>query len=233
MDYYSTLQSTYVNRKSLFTVGFSCMMFFSMSIFSPLFAQTSPTQPNPSIDAFFSQYINNPMVEVEALKTAEKSPVWTANICHSAEFEMSKDVLVYSKLLFNADGQLTAGAWKQQFRTKGCGQSLILNTLTEVTALNSIAMFDLVPGTTLADPVLAKTAKADAIQAVPPGPSGCTQAYVADTNFTGYGSNTAGQAGVGPPWQEVWTIDQCGQDETATLLFTPTTTGTTISVVPN
>jgi len=94
--------------------------------------------------------------------------------------------------------------------------TMTLNVLTKVTATGTLATGPLLPGGTIADPVLQNAAQAYAVAAAGGLPAGCTDAYVANTAFGGY----EGQAQPAP-WKEIWILSLCGTNRNVLMHFTP------------
>ena len=92
----------------------------------------------------------------------------------------------------------------------------------------------LLPGTTIADPLLQRDGiryATLAAEANGPKPAGCNTVRVVDTAFGAYGTPAPkARPGVDPrSWTENWTVDACGTSTLVKLSFLPDATGTTIS----
>jgi len=169
----------------------------------------------------------------EVLADARGTPAWVALGCHSATFATAPEVAVYAPVKFDVSGAPVAGEWREGVVATGCGQSMQLNVLTEVTAPSTLASGALLPGATITDPVLQNAAQAYAVRAAGGLPAGCKNAFVANTAFLGFssGAKAMPQGEVTSPWQEDWVLDFCGGLKVVRLQFSPGVEGISLGVV--
>ena len=164
------------------------------------------------------------------LYTAKQTPVWTRISCRAARFARAPEIGVYVRVQFDKSGIPISGEWREGVVASGCGAPITLNVLTLITAPATLATGYLLPGDTIADPILQNYAQSFALKAAGGLPNGCTDAYVANTKFVGYdGPGSAGNIG---PWKEVWTLHLCGPPRRVLMQFIPDATGTTIAAHP-
>ena len=128
----------------------------------------------------------------------------------------------------------TSGVWKLTTRWTGCGKSKTFNLFYNIVPGGQSSRTALLPGTTIADPLLQRDGIAYAklaIEANGPKPAGCKAIRVIDTAFGAYGpAAPAVRPGVDPrSWNENWTVDACGTAAIVKISFLPNATGTTIS----
>jgi hypothetical protein len=181
----------------------------------------------------------------EVLSAAQATPGWAQTACQGATYTAAPEVGVYTPIQFDAAGAPVAGEWREGIVVSGCGRQKRLNVLTKVTAPSTLATGPLLPGATIADPVLQNVAQYYAVKAAGGLPAGCAQAFVADTAFGGYdggaaaaapGASTPGAlapAGqIAAPWHETWTMNFCGAQKRVTLHFVPGDQGVSINAVP-
>jgi hypothetical protein len=177
----------------------------------------------------FAAVIQNPGHRQMVLDAARQSPAWTHISCAAASFAPAPEIGVYVPVQFGKDGEPIAGAWREGVVASGCGAPITLNVLTRITAPATLATGFLLPGATIADPVLQNVAQSFALRALGGLPAGCEDGYVANTVFTGYDSPN-GNSG---PWKEIWTLDLCGPQLRVLMHFIPDATGTTINAQPD
>lgn len=144
------------------------------------------------------------------------------------------DVAFYTTPTFNQAGVPVSGAWKLKTRWTGCGRSKTFNLFYNIVPGGQSSRTALLPGTTIADPLLQRDGiryarlAAEANGAKSPA---CTTVRVIDTAFGAYGAPAPNvRPGVDPrSWTENWTVDACGAATVVKLSFLPDATGTTIS----
>lgn len=163
------------------------------------------------------------------LQSAQATPAWAHLACAGARFAPVQQIAVYLPMVFDKNGEPVSGEWRESMIASGCGSSLTLNVLTQVTGPARLATGYLLPGSTIADPILQNAAQRVAVKAAGGVPAGCKAAFIADTEFAGFEApDAAKQTG---PWKEVWTLDLCGPPRRTTLHFAADATGVAISAV--
>ncbi len=165
----------------------------------------------------FAAVLQNPGHRQTVLDAARDSPAWTHLSCPAARFAQAPEIGVYLPVVFDKNGVPVSGEWREGLTATGCGAPITLNVLTQITAPATLATGYLLPGSTIADPVLQNYAQAFALKAAGGLPAGCKDGYVANTAFAGYeGADAAQQTG---PWKEIWTLDLCGPPERVLMHF--------------
>ena len=144
------------------------------------------------------------------------------------------DVAFYKMPTFNAAGAPTSGVWKLTTRWTGCGKSKTFNLFYNIVSGGQSSRTALLPGATIADPLLQRDAIGYAklaVEANGPKPAGCNSIRVVDTTFGASGAAAPTvRPGVDPrSWTESWTVDACGAMGIVKVSFLPDATGTTIS----
>ena len=179
----------------------------------------------------FAAVLQDPGHHQMVLDAARQSPAWTHISCAAASFAPSPEIGVYVPVQFGKDGEPISGAWREGVVASGCGAPITLNVLTRITAPATLATGFLLPGATIADPILQNYAQSFALKAAGGLPAGCKDGYVANTAFAGYdAANPNGNSG---PWKEIWTLDLCGPPRRVLMHFIPDVTGTTINAQPD
>jgi hypothetical protein len=191
----------------------------------PAMAGAAPTAKNP-MAMRFAAVLQDPGHRQLVLDSAKESPAWTHISCAGASFAQAPEVGVYVPVVFDKNGEPVAGEWREGLVASGCGAPITLNVLTQITAPATLATGFLLPGATIADPVLQNYAQSFALKAAGGLPAGCTDGYVANTEFAGYDAANSGTK-IGP-WKEIWTLDLCAPPKRVTMHFIPDATGTTI-----
>jgi len=182
-------------------------------------------QAKPEND--FANIIQNIGHHQAVLDAARQTPVWTHIACAAASFNEAPEIGVYIPVQFDPSGEPIAGEWREGIIASGCGAAMTLNVLTKVTATATLATGPLLPGGTIADPVLQNAAQSNALLAAGGLPPGCKDAYVANTAFTGYEGSPPRQ-----PWKELWTLSLCGAMKHVTMHFTPDGQAITVQASP-
>ena len=156
--------------------------------------------------------------------------------CPAAVYTTTGTVGILVPLQFDAAGQLTGGAWKEQIRESGCGGDRLLNAATIATAGGGLETRPLLPGTTIADPELQQDSVRYAAGAIGGMPPGCDQGAVTDTRFVGADGQPPGAlpTPLDPPrpWTEIWTLQACAKRAQVEMHFKPDATGTDIHASP-
>jgi hypothetical protein len=179
----------------------------------------------------FAGVIQNPGHRQTVLDAARHSPAWTHMSCAAASFAPAPEIGVYVPLQFDKNGAPISGEWREGVVASGCGAPITLNVLTRITAPATLATGYLLPGATIADPILQNYAQSFALKAAGGLPAGCKDGYVANTAFAGYDSAKANDDS--GPWKEIWTLDLCGPPKRVLMHFIPDGNGTTINAQPD
>jgi len=201
-----------------------------VTLLTPLAAQAQ----QKAADAF-AAVMQNAGHKAAVLDSARQSPAWSHMACPNASFSPVPEIGVYVPIQFNPAGQPVAGEWREGVIATGCGTSVTLNVLTKVTAPATLASGPLLPGGTIADPVLQNAAQGSAVAAAGGIPPACKDAYIANTAFGGYegaADPSLPKDEQSAPWRETWTLSLCTTTKTVTLHFTPTASGVTIHAAP-
>lgn len=183
----------------------------------------------------FATVLQDPGHRQAVLDAAKLTPAWAHLACPAAAFNQAPEVAVYVPVRFNPASAPVAGEWREGIVASGCGAPITLNVLTQVTAPATLATGPLLPGGTIADPVLQNAAQANAVQAAGGLPPGCHDAYVANTDFTGYegpADKTLPAGEQAAPWKEVWILSLCGPPKRVIMHFAPSAQGVSITAGP-
>jgi hypothetical protein len=175
----------------------------------------------------FANVIQNIGHHQAVLAAAQQTPAWTHIACPAASFNEAPEIGVYIPVQFDPSGEPTGGEWREGIVATGCGAAITLNVLTKVTGTGTLATGPLLPGGTIADPVLQNAAQSNALTAAGGLPPRCTDAYVADTSFAGYVGNPPNA-----PWKEVWTLTLCGASKRVVMHFLPRGQGIDVTATP-
>ncbi len=185
-------------------------------------------QAAPASAQAFAAVLQNPGHRQLVLAAAQRTPVWLHVGCAAARFTPAPEVAVYLPVVFDKTGAPVSGEWREGVVAAGCGAPVTLNVLTLITAPSTLKTGYLLPGASIADPVLQNAAQAFAVKAAGGIPPGCAQGFIADTAFAGY-DDAARKSG---PWKELWTLVLCGAPRRVVVHFEADATGTTIAAAP-
>jgi hypothetical protein len=178
-------------------------------------AMAQAAKPGTAME--FAAVLQNPGHRQTVLDAAKASPAWTHISCPAANFAQAPEVGVYLPVVFDKTGVPVSGEWREGLTVTGCGAPITLNVLTQISAPATLATGYLLPGSTIADPILQNYAQSFALKAAGGLPAGCKDGYVANTEFAGYeGEGAAQQTG---PWKEIWTLDLCGPPKRVLIHF--------------
>jgi hypothetical protein len=192
----------------------------------PMIAQANPAATAQEFAAVMQDKGHRQMV----LEAAMATPVWARIGCAAATFAQAPQIAVYAPIVFDKNGEPVSGEWRESEIATGCGAPITLNVLTKVTAPAALSTGYLLPGASIADPILQNAAQGFAVKAAGGVPPGCKAAFIANTAFAGYdGPDAAQKTG---PWREIWTLDFCGPPIQVVVRFDVGATGTTISAAP-
>ncbi len=183
----------------------------------------------------FAAVLQNPGHLQLVLQSAQATPAWTHLACAGAVFTPAPQIAVYVPIVFDSTGAPVRGEWREALIASGCGAPMTLNVLTKITDPATLATGYLLPGSTVADPILQNAAQGPAIKAAGGVPAGCRQAYIANTEFVGYEGPNAAKQSAGKqmgPWKELWTLDLCGSPRQVMLHFVADATGVAINAFP-
>lgn len=155
----------------------------------------------------------------------------------------TKSVTIFQPVEMSA-GKPVKGVWKVAVAVQGCANVQQLNVGSEATKAG-VRLFNLFPGTTIADPRLQRDAFLQADIAARTSSSGklldpqkeCTKtARVFNTVFGAWAGVAGKDVPTGRearPWREGWMLDICGRWFIVNILFTPDTTGTRVHASVN
>lgn len=132
-------------------------------------------------------------------------------------------VTVLAPLRFAQDGYPVAGAWKQSFPVRGCGNDTSINIFFRGEPDEKIASIVAVPGDTHADLALQRDALRYSWVAAKAAAPNCMTPHVRHTRYDGV-VDTAHRA-----WRESWVVIACGRNVEVPITFTPDPTGTRIT----
>ena len=178
----------------------------------------------------FAAVLGNPGHRQLVLQAAERTPAWPHLACANAVFAQAPEIGVYLPVTFDKNGAPVSGEWREGLTVTGCGAPIMLNVLTVVTAPATLSTGYLLPGGTIADPILQNAAQGFAVRAAGGIPPGCKDPFIADTKFAGYeGPDAARQTG---SWKELWTLDLCGKPRQIMLHFGVDATSVTVKATP-
>jgi hypothetical protein len=178
----------------------------------------------------FAAVLQDPGHRQLVLQAAERTPAWTHLGCANASFAQAQEIGVYVPVTFDKNGAPVSGEWREGLIATGCGAPVTLNVLTRITAPATLSTGFLLPGDTIADPILQNAAQNFAAKAAGGLPPGCTDGFIANTRFAGYeGPDAAKQSG---SWKEIWTLNLCGQPKQVVMHFGVDAASVNINAVP-
>jgi hypothetical protein len=150
--------------------------------------------------------------------------------CNSVTYTETSRRVVLSSPQVDRSGKLTGGTWLQSVIATGCGTKRQLNILTLAQRDGTLRRIALLPGTTIADPLLQQDAVKYALAATVGLMRDCQTRVIVETRFVEFEgaplSTVGGQ--VVRPWREDWRAEGCGKRVVVPVHFNPDPSGTTI-----
>jgi hypothetical protein len=162
------------------------------------------------------------------LSVARQHEAALPDACPSAAFQKVGVLTLYRPVRFDAQGRPTEGAWRESVEATGCGTRRTFNVLTIIAADEPVRRVPLLPGGTIADPVLQQDALPDAVRGAAAANPGCRDGIVVDTRFDEF----EGASAASRPWRETWTVAGCGRLVDVPITFAPDARGTGIRTDP-
>jgi hypothetical protein len=194
-------------------------------------ALADPPPPPPELLALMA----SPGHKAALLAAGQQAMATLPEPCASAEWHTTGDVGVIEAPVTGPAGQPASGMWREQLIASGCGGARAFNVLTTVQPDGSLASGPLLPGNTIAGPVLQHDSVGYAAAAFGELPPGCAQGVVTNTAFGSFEGDSNPKVPAsrnGRPWRETWTLAACGKTADVLMHFAPDDTGTTISADP-
>jgi hypothetical protein len=191
---------------------------------------TSYADPGNPILAFAARPEHRQVITTTAVETFNK--LQGCNDARVISYEPLQSFPTFGPLAVDANGNLSSGVIRESVTVAGCGKQKLENimTLSDKGQLKSIAGL---PGTSKADPVLAKDSMQYAYVGVMRKIGQCKALQVIDTRFDDFegpaNPRAKSQKEGGRPWQETWTLNACGMIVDSVLHFIPDEKGTAIS----
>jgi hypothetical protein len=117
-------------------------------------------------------------------------------------------------------------AFVHRILIEGCGLRMQRNYLALVMPDNSRRMVEMLPGTTVTDPVLQRDAMQGAVSAARAAAPGCEQIRPLAADFEGHDEEPTAPRRT-RPWMESWIFEACGTRFAVPMRFTPSAAGGT------
>jgi hypothetical protein len=157
---------------------------------------------------------------------------WASQVPGCTEPKVTqRNVLILEAPKFDAQGSPLSGNWRVITHIDGCAETRIISLQYWFPASGKLATTLMLPGTSIADPLLQR----DAILYAQTGmaaiaPRDCKESPVINTQFKSWDSAElpGAKGAVRRPWTEEWTVRLCGVSGVVPMHFVPDATGTTI-----
>jgi len=170
-----------------------------------------------TVPARIEAIMQNPDQQKAALAAIKQSVYWTSNSCANASFTWLPSITIFDAVRFNSQGQPVAGTWREGIFESGCGFSQQLNVANYVTAPGEVHVTSMLPGTTIASPIMQASAVNDAAYAAGILHGSCDVWYIADTQLVGPEGPAAADGS--ETYKEYWTVNVCGALKRTVLHF--------------
>lgn len=170
--------------------------------------------PSPEL----ADYIDSPTRSAEMAQTVRRMIPLVAGSCRDVRAATSTWTRIYKPIRFGSDGLPVAGAFREIVPVSVCGETITLNILATAQPDGSVQRINLLPGTSLADPILQKDVLASAYAAASHGRR-CRSFAVRTT--------AAAEKEPDGSWTETWDVRACGRAVPLTVAFHPSADGGT------
>ncbi len=160
-----------------------------------------------------------PAIEQNLREQIERRPIE----CKDIGFGTGWSLAIFLAPVFDADGRLESGVWREGYDVTVCGVKRQLN-IVFIAKDGVLKMAAGLPGSSIADPILQN----DASAAFYGKRGNCEQYFAFDTKFIEF-TGPALEAEPGQPsraWREDWTLWACGKEIAVSYTFTPDASGT-------
>jgi hypothetical protein len=173
-------------------------------------------------------YLRQPAVFQAEQNLLRGSASHLPGLCPALAFRSTKLTLV-DPPLFETNGTLRSGTFRETWTGDGCGDSHpVLNLWAVVAPGTTPRLFTSFPGDSIASPQLQHDFYPLAIASAAAKTSSCTKMEVVNTHFAGFeGAPTPSVNGrTAQPWHEDWLLMGCGHAVKVVVHFVPDTSGT-------
>lgn len=204
-------------------------VFFSLIV--ALMGMTRVSPARAVDEAKLGAALREPGLQKQILDFGLDDPAVAAARCPAMELSPDlSNIKVNAQFELDEKGRFSDGLFIQGFDAKGCGFAARVNVLVLVrTQAPKVVMEHLVPGASLADPLLQRDIRGQLFTLVTgltaADEPDCQTRYVRDTTVTQRDTQPApGLNRV--EWQERWTIHTCTKQVRVGVTFVPDSTGT-------
>lgn len=144
--------------------------------------------------------------------------------CTDVEPASASRVSVFGEIAFDAAGKAVGGLWTARYPVKVCNKAVIRSVAFASRADGNLEITPMVPGESLADPLLQLDTKQAFAVSIQKMIGECSAIVVRDTQV------------VDPPvklrdkWREAWIAHACGRDAGQVIEFVPNKEGTAVKM---
>lgn len=173
-------------------------------------------------------YLRQPAVFEAEQNLLGASASHLPGLCPALALRSTKLTLV-DPPLFETNGTLRAGTFRETWTGDGCGDTHpVLNLWVVVAPRTTPRLFTSFPGDSIASPQLQHDFYPMAIASAVAKTPSCTKMEVVNTHFAGFeGAPMPSVNGrTEPPWHEDWLLMGCGHTVKVVVHFVPDTSGT-------
>jgi hypothetical protein len=185
----------------------------------------------PEIAAFVKTPAHAASVAATATETFNK--LWDCTAASAGPVEGVRTFPNLGPVTFGASRLPISGVISERLTVSGCGKVKIENVLT-ISEKSQSTVIAGMPGTTIADPVLAHDSFPQVYQAAMTRLGTCKNLRFVDSGFEAFDGapnpKAKLQGSEGRPWRETWTVNGCGTLVPVLVRFVPDATGTRVSV---
>jgi len=186
---------------------------------------------SPAVAAFVKTPAHAASVATTATETFNK--LWDCTASSAAPVAEVRTFPNLGPVTFGASSLPISGVISERVSVTGCGKSKIENVLTISDKTESTVIAGM-PGTTIADPVLAHDSFTQVYQGAMTKLGACKNVRFVDSAFDAFDGaanpKAKFQGSQGRPWRETWTVNGCGTILPIGVRYVPDATGTTIAV---
>jgi hypothetical protein len=197
-------------------------------------ASATAQNVDKAVDKRVGDYLRSAKVR-GALASAIQQQTRASNPdCKDVKIASTSQFSILKQIEFGgANGAAKEGNWIESVKVTSCGVERRHNIQTVIVD-GKIKMLAKMNGSSIANAVLQRDA-ATLLPAAVKTVAGrdCEKPEVVDTEFTEFQGEPVANAKDGPKsrvWREEWRVKACGKEVSLPIVFTPTSTGTSIAV---
>lgn len=188
------------------------------------FIVAMPVMADDAAVAKLETYLRTPEIEAKVYTLLVADEMRITPACKEVEPARASRVSVFGDVAFNDAGVATEGRWTARYPVRVCNKAVLRSVAFAARANGELEISPMVPGESLADPLLQLDTKKAFAVAVQKMIGECSKIVVRDTQVVTV------PAKLNSPWREAWIAHACDRDVGQVLEFEPNKDGTAIKM---